>query len=215
MNRVALWMRVMRAPLLVGLGGVLLAQGLGQAFAAPQPEVVPRRWQLDVVAGDLRVTTIDVPEVGPRAYFHVTFLVTNNSGEDVNFYPSFDLTTDEMEILRSNRGVPTAVVRRLLDRSSRGHVDLKSEMEAQGLLLQGPEYAREVLVVWPCLGFKVDEVNIFAQGFSGETRTVAKPDTGEPYTLRKTLWLQHEVPGEIDPEARTPLRRTREQWILR
>lgn len=183
------------------------------ALAAPEPEPIPRRWEFNVVPGDLRVTTVNIPGEGPRAFFYFTYAVTNNTGQDRNLAPSFELATDEGRIYRSGRGVPryaTEAIRALL----RSEMIL-DEIAIQGLLLQGEENAKEGFVIWPAEDLKADEYTIYAAGFSGETKTVPRPDTGEPVVLRKTLMLRHDAPGEIDPSAGRPLIRTQTRWILR
>jgi hypothetical protein len=199
----------------LALAGLLLATLTAPLWAAPQPDVVPRRWQLDVEPGELRVVTVDTAR-GPRPFYYMTYLVTNNSGEDVDFYPAFIMTSDRGgELRRSNRGVPLEAARAIQEIAGRGRVEMLSEFDAHGLLLQGEENAREAVVIWPVESFMVDEVKIFLEGFSGETKSVTRPDNGETEVLRKTLMLTHEVPGQLDPSARNPITRTDSRWILR
>ncbi len=205
-------MRVMLALLVIT--AALFAM-ISTAFGAPEPEVIPRRWQLNAEVDDLRVVTVEVPDLGPQAYYYLTYTVTNNSGEDVQFYPSFTLATDDGKIIKSNRGVPKYAKDELLRQAGRGRIELLSELDAQGLLLQGKENARESIVIWPCLKLTVNEVKVFLGGFSGETRAVTRPDNGETQILRKELMLTHEVLGAIDPATRLPLKRTQTRWTLR
>ncbi|MBL8745060.1 MAG: hypothetical protein JNK58_01750 [Phycisphaerae bacterium] len=183
------------------------------SVAAPEPEAVPRRWQLRLQAGDLRVAVIDAPGVGPRAYLYLTYKVINNSGEDRDFSPWFELATDKGQIARAGRDVPHAVVQELLRRIDSPF--LQDDLSVQGRLLQGEENAREGLVVWPANDMTAGEYTVFAMGFSGETKAVARPDTGEEVVLRKTLMLVHEGTGRLDPTTGRPLNRTAERWILR
>lgn len=182
-------------------------------FAAPEPEAVPRRWQLRIDPGDLRIATLDTPGVGERAYLYFTFKVTNNSGEDRDFAPSFELATDTGFVVRSGRGVPHAVIQQLLQRI--GNPFLLDELSVQGRLLQGDENAREGLVIWPAPDLQASEYTVFASGFSGETKTVSKPDGSGEVVLRKTLMLVHQGTGRLDPTSAKPLVRVQERWILR
>jgi len=61
----------------------------------------------------------------------------------------------------------------------------------------------------------MDEVVVYGAGFSGETRSIERPDTGEKVILRKTRMLRHPVPGEIDPSLNPALTRSDDQWIMR
>ena len=205
----------MRLSILTALLTAMVALIVGPAaFAAPEPDPVPRRWQLDIDPGDLRVTVVDLPS-GPKAYYYIDYLVTNNSGEDVYFAPSFTLyTPDDGELLRSGRGIPREVTDQVLAELDDEFV--QDEIRVQGLLLQGKEYARQGVAIWPVENTKVDEIVVFATGFSGETKRVERPDNGETVVLRKTLMLRHEVPGELDTQRREPIdRRGDGRWILR
>ena len=183
------------------------------AMAAPEPEAVPRRWQLDFVPGHLRVISIEAPGRSNTVFFYMTYRVTNNSGQDVMFSPSFDLATDDGHLRRSGRDVPPDVASDLLGRL--GDPLLQSETDIQGLLLQGPENARHGVVIWPADNLSVDEIDIYAVGLSGETKTVVRPDNGENVVLRKTLRISHHVSGDVNPRSSTPINRTGTRWILR
>lgn len=181
--------------------------------AAPEPDAVPRRWELRLNAGDLRVATVDVPGVGPRLYLYMTYKVVNNSGEDRDFAPWFELATDTGQIARAGRNVPASVVQHLL--KTIDNAFLQDEWSVQGRLLQGEENAREAIVVWEAPDVQASEYTVFAMGFSGETKSVARPDTGEEVVLRKSLMLVHRGTGRLDPTIVRPLARTQERWILR
>lgn len=194
------------AAALVGAGAV------AQTMAAPEPSPVPRRWQLDVRPGELRATIVETEKDGPRAYLYMTYLVMNPTQEDVFFAPTFEMATDEGDLIRSGRGVPREVTLELLRRLE--NPLLEDEVRVIRMLGQGEENAREGLVVWPLQSLKADEIRIFAAGFSGETRTIRRPDTDEEVTLRKTLMLRYATPGYI-PTDNTPLTRVERRWIMR
>lgn len=195
--------------------GSLLALGMTsvQALAAPEPETVPRRWQLRIEPGDLRCALIDVPGLGPRTYLYMTYKVVNNSGDDRDFAPSFELATDTGLLIRSGRDIPHAAVQDLMRRIDNAF--LQDELSIQGKLLQGEENAREGLVIFAAPDLQASEYTVFAMGFSGETKSVARPDNGETVILRKTLMLVHEGTGRLDPSSGRPLTRTSDRWILR
>ncbi len=173
----------------VALAGVVLML----AAAAPEPDPVPRRWQLDVAAGPLRLATVDVG-AGPRTYFYMTYQVTNNSGEDLLFAPAFELATDD-EVLRSGRGVPLEVTRKLIESVQNQFV--QDQISIIGQLLQGKENARDGIVIWPANDLNLEELAVYAAGFSGETATVDAPDTHQKFVLRKTLRLNYQISGEL------------------
>ncbi|MBL0922242.1 MAG: hypothetical protein IBJ10_08960 [Phycisphaerales bacterium] len=215
----------MRATLLslAALGAVCVGASLSvpaPAVAAPEPSAVPVRWELTVQPGPLRVATIEVEDVGPRSFFYMTYKVVNNSGEDLYFAPTFELTTDAGDRFRNGENVPLKVTEALIERVANPFV--QDQIAIIGTLSQGEENAREGLVVWPAENLKVDEVTVYASGFSGETRRIVKPDApagedGKPQevVLRKTLMLVHTTPGQLTGLGNRPLDRTVNRWILR
>lgn len=183
----------------------------------PEPDPVPRRWQMDLEPGPLRFTTLEVPGRGVRSYFYMTYKVMNTSGNDLLLAPAFDLANDRGVVIRSGRDVPSEVTQTLLT-----HLDnpfLEDQIGILGILQQGPENAKEGLVVWPAQDLKGDEIVVYASGFSGESRNIEAPDarTGEMrrFNLRKTLMLRYRVPGEIYQRGSEPFDLVERRWILR
>ncbi len=207
----SLWSCVGRriAPVVL-LGGALL--GSASALAAPEPDPVPRRWELDAKMGPLRVVTMSV-NGSPRAFYYMTYRVTNNSGEDLLFAPAFHLATDQGELLRSGRGVPLAVTDALIE--SQQNPLLEDQISIIDQLPQGPENAVQGLVAWPANDFDIDELTVYVAGLSGETKTVARPDNGEPVILRKTMMIRYPVPGTLEGRGSRPLKPNQQRWILR
>jgi len=181
--------------------------------AAPEPDPVPRRWEFRIEPGDLRLTCVSTQDEGPRAYFYMTYTVTNTTGQDRFFAPRFELATDNGDVIRSGKNVPPEVSDELIRRIDNPF--LKSEIDVQGLLLQGEEYRRDGLVVWRADDLLADEISVYAAGFSGETRTIERPDNGEPILLRKTLMLRHATPGDLDCRDDRALQRVTTRWIMR
>lgn len=196
---------------LIGLG--LAASVVQTALAVPEPSPVPRRWEFRIEPGPLRLTTVEVPGEGIMPFWYFTFKVTNNTGEDRFFAPSFQLSLDNGEVILSGRDVPRAVTDTILARINEPL--LIDEIAIQGTLLQGPENAKEGLVIFRADDLRVDVLRLFAAGFSGETHRYTRPDTGEEVTLRKQLMLTHQLPGEADPKSDNPIRRVGQRWILR
>lgn len=209
-------MTTIRALALAFLVAILALMSAPQAsLAAPEPSPVASRWQLDLRPGPLRIATV-IDEIGlPRTYYYLTYDVVNNTGKDIFFAPSFELASEDGEIRSAGKGVPSVVTNELLARLRNPFLLDQISMATAGELLQGEENGRSGLVIWPADGLKVDEIKVFATGFSGETRKITKPDTGEEVTLRKTLMLVHATPGEITGKGDLPLARISQRWILR
>ncbi|MBN8645950.1 MAG: hypothetical protein J0L61_12005 [Planctomycetes bacterium] len=191
----------------------LVAVGSRSAVGAPEPEAIPRRWEVRVEPGPLRCMNVEVPGKGAQSFFYMTFKATNLSGQDLYFAPSFDLALSDGTVSRSGRDVPAEATRAILEYVNNPF--LKEEIALQGQFLQGPENAKEGLVVWPARTLKLSEASVYMAGFSGETKSIVRPDTGKAHVLRKTLMLRHEVNGEIDPSLNTTLTRSVQRWILR
>ena len=183
----------------------------------PEPDPLPKRWQLDIEVGPLRVAQISVEGQEPQVYYYMTYRVTNNSGQDLQFAPIFELGTDEGELLRAGRDVPRAVRLELLDRL--GNPLIEDQIAILGTLLQGKENAKDGLVVWPVGDMDIDEVSVYAAGFSGETARIELPDpeTGEKreIVLRKTYMVRYSIPGSLELRGSEPLKPRDERWIMR
>lgn len=206
--------RLVRAVLVL----IAAVAGAGALSAmAPEPDPAPKRWELDVVMGPLRVATGEVPGQGLRVFYYQTFQVTNNTGREVFFAPAFELGTERGDVVRAGRGVPGSVVRGLLDRLE--NPLLMDQYAVIGPLLQGEENAREGLAVWLAPDVNSDEMSVYAIGFSGESEkyVVTDPATGEraEKVLRKTLRLTYCLPGELHNRGATPLEECGRRWIMR
>lgn len=197
--------------LLLALAAVIAP--LTRAVAAPEPEAIPRRWELRVEPGALRCMNVNIPGQGTQAFFYFTFKATNLSGQDLYFAPSFDLALSDGTVHRSGRDVPPEATKAILEYINNPF--LYEEIKLQGQFLQGAENAKEGLVIWPAKTLKLSEASVYMAGFSGETKSIKRPDNAMPHVLRKTLMLRHELSGEIDPSLNTTLTRSSQRWILR
>jgi hypothetical protein len=197
--------------LVLSLGLFAAALGL-----APEPDPIPRRWQLSIEPGPLRIATVSTDD-GPKAYFYLTYKVTNTSGGDLLFAPSFDLATNNGDVLRSGRDVPATVTKSLLD--TLGNKYLEDQISIVGNLLQGEGNAKEGLVVWPANNLHLTDLEVYAAGFSGETKSVETVDakTGKTTkaTVRKTLQIRYQTPGEIRDQGSKPFEVLEKRWVMR
>lgn len=186
---------------------------LALTAAAPEPDPVPRRWQLEIAPGPLRMVSIEVPNAGPRMFFYMTYSVVNNSGEDLLFAPSFELANGEGEILRSGRDVPQLVTESILESVQNPFAE--DQIAMIGTLLQGRENGRDGVVIWPVTDANPERITIYAAGFSGETATVDSPRNSTRFVLRKTLRLDYETPGDLVHQRLDPIPLREKSWIMR
>jgi len=86
-------------------------------------------------------------------------------------------------------------------------------------LLQGKENAKVGLVVWPVGDMDIDEIAVYAAGFSGESTKIEfkDPETGEAkeITLRKTMMLRYALPGSLERRDAEPIAPIAQRWIMR
>lgn len=206
------------AGLAVGVRGAAAAAALGAVIAplaaiAPEPDPVPRRWQLNVEVGPLQVTTIDVKGVGPRSYLYLPYHVVNNSGQDVLFAPMWEYSNGAGTIVRSGRDVPQEVTSQIL--ASLKDPFAQDQIEIIGELLQGEENSKDGVAIWPLNDTAPERMTIYAAGFSGETKTVVSPDGKERFVLRKTLMLDFSDPGSLIGQSSQAIPLRGKQWIMR
>jgi hypothetical protein len=207
--------------LIVGCGLGVFASGLvggvtPAVVAAPEPDPVPRRWQLTVTPGPLRVTSVE-HQGQSKLYYYMTYKVVNSSDTDLLFTPSFEMANDEGELKRSGRDVPAAVTAKILETLE--NTFLEDQINIVGTLLQGEENAKEGLVVWPVNTPHVRAIEVFGNGFSGEARTIDAydPETKgtKRVTLRKTLMLRYQPLGETKATGAESLPVIEQRWIMR
>ena len=212
-------MKMSRTRWLAAAVSVVAALGVMAMAPArpPEPDPLPQRWQLDLDIGPLRVASVDVGDAGPRLFYYLTYRVTNNSGQDLQFAPVFELGTDEGELFRAGRDVPRTVRLELLRRLD--NPLLEDQISILGPILQGKENAKDGLVIWPVGDADVDEIAVYAAGFSGETAkvTFTNPDTGEEKTItfRKTYMVRYDVPGSLERRGAKPIKPKAQRWIMR
>lgn len=201
--------------LFVGVAALLACTSI-PAAAAPEPSPVPKRWELEFQPGPLRLAVVDTAD-GPRAFFYLTYKVTNNGPADLLFAPTFELATDETsEPLRSGRDVPIAVTRAIMERLNNSL--LEDQISVVGTILRGPENARESLAIWPVPHMRMSELSVYAGGFSGETASLDLPNAkgqSEKKILRKTRMLRYRMPGELNPAASPEFEPYESRWIMR
>lgn len=178
--------------------------------APPVPAAVPLRWELRFEPGDLRLF---VDPVTGSAYWYFTYQIMNLTGRDQIWAPTAVLYTDAGEILRSGKDVPARIQEAL--RASLRNDLLETQNEIIGDILQGPEHARDGLVVWPALRTDVNKMTLFMSGLSGETARVVNPRTGDQVILRKTLQRDYVVRGDAVARGSRPAEFAGQTWVMR
>lgn len=192
------------------LAGCAVLAAVYGVSAFPKPAAVPHRWELRFEPGHLRLY---LDEARGDAYWYFTYMVTNRTGDDQLWAPTFTLFTDAGEILSSGRGVPAAIAEDLMQLL--GNELLESQNEVIGEILHGREHAKEGLAIWPARNLEVNELSLFIAGTSGETAKVKNPVSGEDVLLRKTLQRDYLIPGDAPARGSKPVDLIRQQWVMR
>lgn len=194
----------------IAVAALAVVAVVGSAMAYPKPAPVAPRWELVFEPGDLRLYVDPIEDQG---YWYLTYEVTNRTGREQVWAPSFILFTDAGEIVPSGRGVATRVAEDL--RELLGNELLENQNEIIGEIFHGREHAKEGLVIWRADQLDVTDISMFIAGISGETATVNNPITGHVVVLRKTLQCDFIVPGDALARGSRPVEPVRQQWVMR
>lgn len=211
MSRSQAWARLIGSA--VAVATAALAQAAQPASAPSSSPARSQRWQLTFTHGAPTPITVRGDDGIPRAYWYMTYKVENNTSEDRFFVPDATLFLDSGAILLSLDDLPQPVFTAI--REHLGNPLLDHPLRVIGPLLQGPDYARESVMVWPLPEGNVDHVAIFVGGLSGETELITDPLSGDPVVLRKTLMIEYSLPGTAGTIQTKPVILTSEQWIMR
>jgi hypothetical protein len=214
-------MRIVRTLAVLGLAGLCLGTLPQHAPALfPQPSVYPVAWELDFVADTPKRIVVEIPgESVPRAYWYMTYVATNHTGQKQIFLPTFELLTKEGRVLKSDTESSAAVFQAVAQREARK--PLKPALELAGEILEGEDMAKYGVAIWPEYTTEPGSFSIFVSGLSGETAPLTdsegRPMTdadGNPILLRKTKQLDYTVRGD-EIYAGDPIVKTSERWIMR
>lgn len=205
------------AAAMLGAASTSAAAPAAEAVRPPEPDPLPQRWELEIEVGPLRVITLQVGDEGLQPFFYMTYRVTNNAGEDLQFAPIFELGNEDGDVVRAGIDVPRSVRESLL--TLLDSPLLEDQIQIIGPILQGRENAKDGLVIWRAPSLTTDELALYAAGFSGETQQVefTNPDTGDAETLtfRKTYMVRYATPGTLVGRGSKPLEIVSERWIMR
>ena len=80
-------------------------------LAAPEPAIVPApgQWTVDMEFTHPQQIVLRGSDNQPRRFWYTIITLTNNTGNDVSFYPKCDLMTDTFQITPAGKAVTTAV----------------------------------------------------------------------------------------------------------
>jgi hypothetical protein len=211
---------------LAALAGTFAGQRPAEAF--PKPSLYPISWQFKFTHSVPKRITVKVPgENEPKAYWYMTFSVTNNSDSEQDFLPTFDLFTKDGKELHAEKKVPLAVYEEIKKRERNRSMEPLERIA--GKLRIGEDQMREGVAIWSEPSTRMGTFHIFVSGLSGESvlmkdgeeiqikdwTKVSEEDRKKQTILRKTLDLTFQVSGdEVHPEEH-PAHAVTEEWVMR
>lgn len=213
----------------VALAGVLCLLA-GNAFVQAYPKPSPNKiaWELDFTHGQPNRIVVNVPgSSAPKAYWYMPFTVTNNSREEQQFLPEFELVDEGGKVHRSDQNIPKEVFNAVKIRE--GKKFMQPLREVSGRLLVGADQAKDSVAIWPEPAERMGTFTVFVSGLSGEAVwykdgketplskadwVKTKPEEAGTI-LRKTLQLEFQVPGDEFYQGRDRVQDKGETWVMR
>lgn len=193
-------------------------------LAAPEPAIVPApgQWTLKMeFTNPQQIIWPQGPDKKPMNFWYTIITLTNNTGNDVDFYPKCDLMTDSFQIIPAGKFVSTALFEQIKKRHKNRYPFLELLNNAGTKILQGQDNTRDIAVIWPDFDAKASSVKLFITGLSNETAVVDNPiskdEMGMPARtfLRKTLELNYSVRGDQDLRSPVSFVFQGKRWIMR
>jgi hypothetical protein len=188
----------------------------------PEPSIYPISWELNFKHGSPQRIVVDLPGTSaPGAYWYMTYTVTNKTGNDQTFYPTFELVTADGKRYRGDFAIRGEVFDAI--KKHENNPLLEPAERIGGTLRQGDDQAKDGVVIWKEPASSMREFSIFVGGLSGEHVTLKDDDgkpiadsEGQPVILRKTLELMYQARGgagpAIDPSQ---IQEKPQRWVMR
>lgn len=197
-------------------------------------EPAPRStsWQIDFRYLEPRRIEVQTPgHDQPEVFWYLVYTANNTSSTTQDFFPIFQLVTDESQVFETDMGVPHIVFDAIRERHHQTHPDLVDPTHAIGPLSTGADNARESVAIWRDVNLgPANRFRIYVTGLSGETRIIRNPawnaaakpattaggnDGGKYFTLRKTLEITYILPGSEGTRGTASAERMSSRWIMR
>jgi hypothetical protein len=205
--------------------GIVLAMVASLASAKKYPEPSPYPlvrtfWYLKFKHAIPMRIAVALPGRAPAPYWYLPYTVTNDSGNEVEFVPQFEMVTQDGKVHRSDKGIPLAVFQAIKKRE--GNKLLLSAAQIAGPLHQGEDQAKDGVAIWEEPMPRMGEFSIYVGGLSNEFVNMTDDDgkplkdaDGQQIILRKTLQLNFVIWGdEVKPDL-DEVHGKPERWVMR
>jgi len=194
------------------------------SFAAPKPAIVQGRgeWTVDVRFEHPQQILVQVSvKEKPKRFWYSIITATNNTTDDVDFYPKCDLMTETFQIIPAGKNTPAVVFRQIKQRHQAKYPFLELLENAGNKILQGQDNTKDIAIIWPDFDAQAKKIKLFITGLSNETAVidhpVAKDAAGNPVKvfLRKTLELSYDLQGDPAVRSYTNVIYEGKRWVMR
>lgn len=218
-------MRVSRCITIAAIAELMTVIG-PTGWAVPTPSIVPRSWELDFRFLDPQRITLTLPgDSKPTTYWYLLYIAVNNTGQDIKFYPTFDLVTNTLQVVRGGDEISPLVVDAIRARHKKQYPFFVDPMKASGLLLQGVDNARVSAAVFRNFDPQANRFTIYVGGLSGELQRLPNPafEPNKPesdsnlrfFVLRKALGITYDLPGDVHSRKQAAPTRVKREWVMR
>jgi hypothetical protein len=187
----------------------------------PSPYPLPDAWYLDFKHAKPKRIVVDVPgQTAPTAYWYLTYTVTNNTGKEQEYYPEFEMVTQDGKIHRSSKGILRPVFDAIKKTENNNLLLPVSQMV--GTLHQGEDQAKDGVAIWEEPMARMGPFSIYAMGLNGEFVTAADKEgkplldrSGATMTLRKTLEMNYVIWGDEIKPGDDIVQVKKQRWLMR
>jgi len=206
-----------------GISGILVVITC-VCLAAPEPAIVPApgQWTVDMeFIHPQQIILRRSSDNQPMRFWYTIMTLTNNTGNDIGFYPQCDLMTDTFQITPAGKSVPPAVFEQINGRHKSRYPFLELLDKAGNRILQGEDNTKDIAIIWPDFDEKAKNIKVFITGLSNETTTVdhpvSKDEMGRAVKvfLKKTLELNYAIRGDPALRSDDSLAYKGKRWIMR
>ena len=202
----------------------------------PVPSAYPISWELKFTHATPARIAVDVADSPiPKAYWYMTYTVTNEGDKEQRFYPQIDLLTADGKVHSSDAKVPDKVFRAI--KASTRQKFLEPYTSIDGPIRLGPAEARDGVAIWEETQPRMEHFSVFVTGLSGEAVILKLVDgkltkvdqAADLYDrenedkllksgltiLRKTLQLNYFIRGDEVYPGEDQVNKDSEEWIMR
>jgi len=218
-------MRTSLFSILIGAAVICTFSGLASAYPEPTLAGKLNTWDLDVVFSKPQQISVNIPgdakNAPARRFWYVILTVTNNTRDDVDFYPYCDLMTDTLKITPAGKKVMDVVFKKIQLIQQPRYPFIERLGVANNRILQGKDNAKDIAVIWPDFDGKTKKIDMFIGGLSNETvvikHPVKKDKNGNPKKvyLQKTLQLKYAIGGNKKFRSDAKMKFLSKHWIMR